>query len=257
MMRPLVIRCESTALAAALHPARGARGALIVSGGVQTRAGPHRLFTRLAEALAARGAPTLRFDRRGVGDSEGGDAGFLGSEADIAAAAAALRREGGADGTTGIGLCDGAAALALFGAGAGIDRLVLINPWSFDGAVAEMPAAAQRERTARRLRSPGAWLRVLTGQVDIVGALRSVFARPEPTTEQKLAARLVAALNAFQGPVLVVLSRSDATARAFGELLPRLGAHVRTRWIENADHTFTRPEAQEALLAAIGDSLKD
>lgn len=253
MIRPLVIPCGETFLAATLHPGEAPRAALIVSGGVQTRAGPHRLFTALAETLGAQGIAALRFDRRGVGDSEGENTGFLGSAEDIAAAASALRHEGGTD-IVGIGLCDGAAALALFGAASGIQRLVLLNPWSFDSEVAELPAAAQRDRTLKRLLNPRNWLRILSGGIDVKGALKTLFSG-DTAPESALAARLVGAINAFPGPVLVPLSRGDATAEAFAALLPTLGAHVHPVWIENADHTLTRPEARQALFAAVTDWL--
>lgn len=251
MIRPLAIPCGETLLAATLHPGEAPRAALIVSGGVQTRVGPHRLFTALAEALGNQGVAALRFDRRGVGDSEGEDAGFLGSADDIAAAAAALRHEGGTD-IVGIGLCDGAAALALFGTTSGIQQLVLLNPWSFDSNVAELPAAAQRDRTLKRLLNPRNWLRILSGGIDAMAALKTLFGKAE-APRSALSAHLVAAINAFPGPVLVPLSRGDATAEAFAALLPALGSHVRPLWLENADHTLTRPEARQALFAAITD----
>ena len=47
------------------------RGVLIVVGGPQYRAGSHRQFTLLARGLAAQGIPAMRFDYRGMGDSEG------------------------------------------------------------------------------------------------------------------------------------------------------------------------------------------
>lgn len=253
MIRPLAISCGGTPLAATLHPGEAPRAALIVSGGVQTRVGPHRLFTQLAEALGDQGMAALRFDRRGVGDSEGENTGFLGSAEDIAAAASVLRREGGTD-IVGIGLCDGAAALALFGAASGIQRLVLLNPWSFDSDVAEMPAAAQRDRTLKRLLDPRNWLRILSGGIDVKGALKTLVNR-DTASESALSARLIAAINAFPGPVLVPLSRGDATAEAFAALLPALGAHVHPVWLENADHTLTRPEARQTLFTAITDWL--
>ena len=253
MIRPLAISCGGTPLAATLHPGEAPRAALIVSGGVQTRVGPHRLFTQLAEALGGQGMAALRFDRRGVGDSEGENTGFLGSAEDIAAAASVLRSEGGTD-IVGIGLCDGAAALALFGAASGIQRLVLLNPWSFDSDVAEMPAAAQRDRTLKRLLDPRNWLRILSGGIDVKGALKTLVNR-DTASESALSARLIAAINAFPGPVLVPLSRGDATAEAFAALLPALGAHVHPVWLENADHTLTRPEARQALFTAITDWL--
>lgn len=253
MIRPLAVSCGETPLAATLHPGEAPLAALIVSGGVQTRVGPHRLFTQLAEALGGQGMAALRFDRRGVGDSEGENTGFLGSADDIAAAASVLRGEGGTD-IVGIGLCDGAAALALFGAASGIQRLVLLNPWSFDSDVAEMPAAAQRDRTLKRLLDPRNWLRILSGGIDVKGALKTLVNR-ETASESALSARLIAAINAFPGPVLVPLSRGDATAEAFAALLPALGAHVHPVWLENADHTLTRPEARQALFTAITDWL--
>ena len=253
MIRPLAISCGGTPLAATLHPGEAPRAALIVSGGVQTRVGPHRLFTQLAEALGGQGMAALRFDRRGVGDSEGENTGFLGSAVDIAAAASVLRSEGGTD-IVGIGLCDGAAALALFGAASGIQRLVLLNPWSFDSDVAEMPAAAQRDRTLKRLLDPRNWLRILSGGIDVKGALKTLFSRGG-VAESALSARLIAAINTFPGPILVPLSRGDATAEAFAALLPALGAHVHPVWLENADHTLTRPEARQALFTAITDWL--
>ena len=262
MIRPLAISCGGTPLAATLHPGEAPRAALIVSGGVQTRVGPHRLFTQLAEALGGQGMAALRFDRRGVGDSEGENTGFLGSAVDIAAAASVLRSEGGTD-IVGIGLCDGAAALALFGAASGIQRLVLLNPWSSSSPTekattgmssAEMPAAAQRDRTLKRLLDPRNWLRILSGGIDVKGALKTLFSRGG-VAESALSARLIAAINAFPGPVLVPLSRGDATAEAFAALLPALGPHVHPVWLENADHTLTRPEARQALFTAITDWL--
>ncbi|HEX8610608.1 MAG TPA: hydrolase 1, exosortase A system-associated [Telluria sp.] len=47
------------------------RGVLVVTSGPQYRIGHHRHFTLLARVLAGRGIPVLRFDHRGMGDSEG------------------------------------------------------------------------------------------------------------------------------------------------------------------------------------------
>ena len=66
---------------------------MLVTGGSQTRIGSHRMYERLAKALAEQGISCLRYDRRGVGDSAGEDPGFRGSGPDLMAAAAALRAE--------------------------------------------------------------------------------------------------------------------------------------------------------------------
>jgi len=70
----LVFDCGGSSLIGVLSGAALAaeRGVLIVVGGPQYRAGSHRQFTLLARHLAERGVPTLRFDYRGMGDSDGG-----------------------------------------------------------------------------------------------------------------------------------------------------------------------------------------
>src|SRR3569623_529503 len=130
MRRLLSFDCGGAALGATLDEAAGPTGVLMGTGGTQTRIGSHRMYERLARRLAEAGFPCLRFDRRGVGDSEGEDPDWRDSEPDIAAAASAFRREAPrAERLIGFGLCDGASALAFHGAGAGLDGLVMLNPW--------------------------------------------------------------------------------------------------------------------------------
>src|SRR5690242_8322760 len=62
------------------------RGVLVVVGGPQYRVGSHRQFTLLARHLAERGLPALRFDYRGMGDSEGDARTFERVGADIRSA---------------------------------------------------------------------------------------------------------------------------------------------------------------------------
>jgi predicted alpha/beta hydrolase len=115
--------CEGAALGATLDGAGGTTALLIVTGGTEIRIGAHGGLARLAAATAAAGFPTLRFDRRGVGDSEGADPGFANSAPDIAAAARHLRALCPAvTRVIGFGLCDGATALALHGDAAGGGR---------------------------------------------------------------------------------------------------------------------------------------
>src|SRR5262249_52771049 len=80
--------CRGDSLVAIYHQATGAprRGVVIVVGGPQYRVGSHRQFVLLARALAESGIPVLRFDYRGMGDSEGEFTGFEAIDLDIAAA---------------------------------------------------------------------------------------------------------------------------------------------------------------------------
>ncbi len=63
-----------------------------MSGGNETRAGAFSGQAELAARIAEAGFPVFRFDRRGVGDSEGDNLGFRHSAADIAAARTAFRQ---------------------------------------------------------------------------------------------------------------------------------------------------------------------
>ena len=93
MRRLLSFPCEGAALAATLDEAAGSTGLLIISGGNEIRIGAHRGMARLAADVAAAGFPVFRFDRRGIGDSEGENGEFTTSGPDISAAIAAFRSE--------------------------------------------------------------------------------------------------------------------------------------------------------------------
>ncbi|OZA91133.1 MAG: esterase, partial [Erythrobacter sp. 34-65-8] len=82
----LTFECQGQALAGTLDTAPGKTGLLIVSGGNEIRAGAFSGQARLAAQIAGAGFPVFRFDRRGVGDSEGENKGFRHSAKDIAAA---------------------------------------------------------------------------------------------------------------------------------------------------------------------------
>ncbi len=134
--QPLTIPCEGALLAATLDLPESVdqrpTGLIIVSGGNEIRSGAWNGQAQLAARLAKAGYPVLRFDRRGVGDSEGDNAEFTGSAPDIAAAIAALRAAcPGVSRLVAWGNCDAASALMLSG-GAGCDALILSNPWTFE-----------------------------------------------------------------------------------------------------------------------------
>jgi len=256
----LSFACAGAELAGSLDAAAGDTGLLLVTGGSQTRVGSHRMYERLAKLLAKQGYPCFRFDRRGVGDSNGGDPGFKGSGPDLAAAAAAFRREQPAlRRVFGFGLCDGATALALFGKAAGLDGLILVNPWLVEAQADAPPPAAIRAHYRRLLLSREGWKKILSGAIDwrkLLKGVRSIAARQEGSA---LARRTAAALRGGGLRAWLILADGDATAIAAGQEL-RAAAFdglIEGREIVKSDsHTFARPGDDAALAAAVARALK-
>ncbi len=116
--RAIVFMCDGNRLLGILHEPSNAtrRGILVVVGGPQYRVGSHRHFVILARALAGKGVPVMRFDRRGMGDSDGPSKDFDEIGLDIQCALEQFFRElPGLDGVVLLGLCDGAEDLSLVG----------------------------------------------------------------------------------------------------------------------------------------------
>jgi len=228
-----------------------ANGLLIVSGGNEIRSGAWSGQAWLAAEVAAAGHPVLRFDRRGVGESEGENRGFRHAGDDIAAALAAFRTEvPGLKRTIGLGNCDAASALALNG-GCGLDGLVLSNPWTFDGEddCEAQPAAALRAHYARRLTDPAALLRLLRGKVSPAALLRSLAGAVRRAKRTSLAAEMVAGLAGYRGPVALLVAERDRTAQAFLARWDRTDPRVAV--CPGASHSFVEPEARAWLLRQV------
>lgn len=238
-------------LVGTLDEAPGAHGLLVVTGGRETRFGPHRLFARLAAALAAQGIPVFRFDRRGTGDSDGADPGFEASGPDIAAALAAFRALCPAmTRVSGFGLCDGATALLL--AGAALDGLVLANPWLAVPADDLPPPAAIRRHYRAQLFSARAWARLVTGGIDGRKAWRGLRRVAAPARASTLARRALA----HPVDAVVVLADGDATAQAAAAELRRVGSGMPCVTLPTASHSFAEPAAFAALLALLRERLR-
>jgi len=261
MRRLLSFDCEGSALGASLDSAAGETGLLLVTGGTQTRIGSHRMYERLAAALAGAGWPCFRYDRRGVGDSEGEDPDFKASGPDLAAAAAAFRREQPQLGRLlGLGLCDGASALALHGKAAGLDGYVLVNPWLVEAEAGEPPAAAIKSRYKEQLLSVDGWRRLLSGSISyrkiLKGLGRILASRPS-----SLSGEIAASLTKAKLPAQLILATRDSTAiaaqaewssPAFRNLRQ---ANPAPLTIDSDAHTFSRPGDEAALLRAVKEAL--
>lgn len=250
MRRVIRFTAGGVELVGTLDPAPGPVGVLIVSGGSEPRAGAHRGMAMLAQALAARGIPVFRFDRRGVGDSAGDDAGFAASQPDLLAAALIFRHQmPGMRSLIGFGNCDAAAALALFGRHSGVHAVVLANPWLGAEPDALPPAAAIAAHYRARLRHPGQWLRLLRGAVDwsrLGHGLRKL-ARPRAASDP-LRDRVLAGIAEWGDAAQLVLADGDGTALGFAAAARGRGFPTIT--LDTASHSFAdRLAALQALIA--------
>jgi exosortase A-associated hydrolase 1 len=267
--RPLVFSNADTALLGIVHEPEHPKsvGVVIVVGGPQYRVGSHRQFVLLARELARGGYSTLRFDYRGMGDSEGTPVDFEHVQSDVRAAIDTLMSEVPAvRGVVLWGLCDGASASLMY---APSDRrvagVVLLNPW------ARSPEGLAQTYLDHyyggRLRDPAFWKRLLTGRVNVVAAgleflrnrhraacapdasaTRSDTAASLPTTAAaSLLSRLDRAVSDFRGRLLLITSGRDLTAQEFEAYATRSRAWQRTlaserasrQVLAEANHTFS------------------
>jgi exosortase A-associated hydrolase 1 len=255
MRRHFTFACEGATLAATLDEAPGTTGLLWVGGGNEIRSGAFAGQAQLAARIAERGFPVLRFDRRGVGDSEGENGGFRESAPDIAVALASFRAALPAlERIIAFGNCDAASALML-GGGCGCDALVLANPWTIEADDEAPPPAAIRARYAAKLKDPREWLRLARGQVSFGKLARGLAraARPAPAPSS-LAEELKQGLAGFSGPVRILLAERDRTAQSFEAAWH--AADPRLARCPEASHAFVEPHAREWLFAQLVAALK-
>ena len=253
----LTFECGADRLAGTLDTAPGHTGLLIVSGGSEIRSGAFGGQARLAAEVARAGFPVFRFDRRGVGDSEGEDRGFRKSRKDIAAALLAFRAIAPqVDRVAGFGNCDAASALMLAG-GAGCDALVLSNPWTIEADESDAPPpAAVRARYAEKLRNPKEIARLLRGGVNLrklAGGMLRASTSGSPRSD--LAEHMRAGVGSFVGPVAILLAGRDRTAQVFADRWPQ--GDTRVMRCADADHAFSTPDARDWLRARVLEALGD
>ena len=280
--RPLVFPCNDSLLYGILSvPEKtGARGVLIVVGGPQYRVGSHRQFTLLARHLAADGVTVLRFDYRGMGDSEGELRTFEDLEDDLRCAIDKFLEEVPSLNELVIwGLCDAASA-ALFYAyrDKRITGLVLLNPW-----VRTDQGAAQtylKHYYLARFFEREFWSKVWNGRFNYSKATQSLakmvaqafsgrkrIAASVKNKKDKetgfdrscdpanLPERMLDGLSHFRGKILLITSGNDLTAQEFLNL-----ANNSRKWkkllsssrisrlnLPEANHTFSRQEWREKV----------
>jgi exosortase A-associated hydrolase 1 len=243
-------------------------GVLIIVGGPQYRVGSHRQFVLLARRIARQGSPAMRFDYRGMGDSTGDKRSFEDVADDISAAIAAFRRMCPViDKVILWGLCDAASAALLY---VQVDRpavagLVLANPWLRSKDTSSRTLV--KHYYAVRLFERQFWSRLLRGDIHLAGAVHGLFeaaraarGRPAPATGESstFRERMRLGMAAFRGPVLLLMSGRDLTAREFEDTTKSdrtwrrllIEKPVERCDIGEADHTFSTIDARERMETA-------
>ncbi len=273
--KAVVFQCENNKLTGIIHKsdAMAKIGVLIVVGGPQYRVGSHRQFVLLARALAEAKIPAMRFDYRGMGDSEGESRTFLEIDKDIASAIDTFYQE--CPDLTGIviwGLCDAASAALFYGyQDERVNGLILLNPWVFT----EQGSAKTflKYYYLKRLGNPDFWRKVIRfkfdyqesfkGLVQLIKKilLRDANSRNNTKTDQvdfvdktlPLPERMKVCLDKFNQPVLLILSGNDLTADEFREVVKSdvewqellKDEKVTQKMLSEADHTFSSAQWRE------------
>lgn len=273
MRRHITFDCAGSLCAATLDAADGTTGLLIVSGGNEIRCGAHAGQAAMAAHFAAMGHPVFRYDRRGIGESEGENGGFESSADDIAAALSAFREAAQQlERIVAFGNCDAASALMLFQSSLPLDGLILANPWVVETAdtqeESDAPttpsAAAIRARYWERIKNPRSIVDLFTGKINLkklAGGLAKASQKEAPTG---LAARMAQSMSASILPARILVARRDNTALSFMSAWSddifapvRERANVTVEQVESASHSFADAEARAWLYGQIGTMLSD
>ena len=250
--RALQFNCQGASLVGIIDvPERPLeRGVLVVTGGAQYRIGSHRHFTLLARMLAGRGIPVMRFDHRGMGDSEGDTRSYDALDDDIRAAIKEFFMQMPDLKEIVIwGLGDAATAAALYAQGdTRVTGVVLLNPWIHDAVNAARAAAFPH--LLARFGELGFWKRVASGGRDAAAsaaALRQNMRAAALDRSLPLSQRMIASLASFDGAALVILGGDDPVAREFSDLLDRHATRCKRVTVAGAGHTFASREWRDQV----------
>lgn len=258
---------------------------LMLNSGSIHHIGPNRLWVRLARQWAARGMTVLRLDIAGIGDSParpGAQENVVYSPSatqDVAAALTYLRTHAGASECHLVGLCSGAYhSLKAAVAGQPVTSALMINPLTYfwkEGAqlssVQEHEVPELTSKFRHKVLTLEPWQKLLRAELDVrlvtEVAVRRVWGMVAPhllelarrlriPLRHNLARELETAVQhgirlhfvfADRAPGFALLKKQGGSA--VQRLLEQQAASI--DFVPNADHTFTRIEARERLVAVL------
>lgn len=272
---PLVFECQGSELIGMLHlpPTHSGSGMLsVVAGGPQYRGGVCRMQINMARELAAAGVPVMRFDYRGLGDSEGEFRGFRDIGPDLAAAVATFQEHvprlrkvvlwGG---------CDAASAILINAwRMPAVTSLVLGNPWVHTPETSDGVAV---QHYGKRIRDKDFWLKLLRLQYNPLPAIGTLARRaatklrpqglmtgpteaPDDDVQADFVDRMRNGMAGFRGDVLMLMSGRSLLSREFDQLVAEQPAWQRAmarprrlvrRLLPDADQAFSTLEARREV----------
>jgi uncharacterized protein len=263
--RAISIDCAGDSMVGIVHApdAYTDLGVVVVVGGPQYRVGSHRQFVQLARALAVAGHAVMRFDVRGMGDSDGAPRGFEDIDADIGAAIDALLAHAPAVRRVALwGLCDGASAALLYmrsTCDVRVAGICAVNPWV--RSEVGLARAQVKHYYLGRVLTGEFWLKLLRGGVGLAAmrelsgklalVLRSAGTSATHGRDAFTERMALACEKLPPGGLLMILSENDYTAKEFAEHIARSPHWQRALRItaarrcemRGADHTFSAPDA--------------
>jgi exosortase A-associated hydrolase 1 len=249
IQRALRFSCQGSSLVGVVDvPERPLeRGVLVLTGTRQYRVGGHRQYALLARIMAPRGLAVMRFDCRGIGDSEGAPRRYDALGDDIRAALKEFFTQIPEMKEVVVwGLDDAATAAALYAhTDTRVRALILLNPWMRN------PDAGERATLLPHLRARfgelGFWKRVVAADEaageEVRHAQRVIAMDPHLPLQE----RMVASLACFDGNTLVILGGADPQAREFEALLDKHETRARRVTITGANHSFASREWRDEV----------
>jgi exosortase A-associated hydrolase 1 len=259
--RAVTFACAGCELLAIIHQPQLSTdtAVLIVVGGPQYRVGSHRQFVQLSRALANEGIGSLRFDYRGMGDSQGIKQNFDEICDDLTAAGDLLCKELGCKNFVIWGLCDAASAAMIYAhKDARIAGLILLNPWLKSEQA--MGKTMIKHYYVQRLLSREFWQKLFSGKLKMIDSLSDAknFVQDSVATQKAVQGsyqeRMQKGVSLFSGPLCIILSGVDLTAKEFEEQAFSGNAWSRLKSkdtlvhrISQADHTFSKTELKRQV----------
>jgi exosortase A-associated hydrolase 1 len=272
--KAVTFECESDVLFGILTVpnALASTAVLVIVGGPQYRVGSHRQFVQLARSLATSGFAVLRFDVRGMGDSDGIKKDFQHISKDIKAAKEFLIYTSKKIKSIVLwGLCDGASAALLYHyhyKDIQVKGLCLLNPWV--RSENSLALNTVKYYYLNRLAQVEFWKKFFKGGISgsavidllkklaliIYSKLFSFFNKTltHKNNEYKKTYQdcMDEACLSFEGKILIFLSQKDFIAKEFSDHLASAAPWLikdsgKYEFFEvaGADHTFTQASARQ------------